>query len=125
MRIIIGILIACGIIFAGYQIVCRIKFDTTVSITVVKGPFKGVNFKLMDYKVSLYDINHTRKHDDTSYKHEFWDSELGKLIFNQLSSTLQTAVKTGVQYINVEFDVNYFGLLKKHYNIQNFDEILT
>jgi|SRR3989339_1068498 len=103
-------LIVCGLFFIGHKILQMIKFDTAISITVVKGPFKGINFKLMDYKVSMNDLN---------YQQDFWDSLLGKAIFNQLSSTLQTVVKAGSEYINIEFDMNFFGIWHRHYDIHN------
>jgi hypothetical protein len=102
--------IVCGLVFGGFKIIQIMKFDTAVSITVAKGPFKGVNFKLMNYQVSVNDLN---------YQQDFWDSTLGKAIFNQLSSTLQTVVKAGSAYINVEFDMNFFGIWHRHYDIHD------
>lgn len=110
MRILFIIVAVCGLLFAGFKISQALKFDTAVSLTVVKGPFKGVNFKLMNYKISMNDLN---------IQQDFWDSPLGKAIFNQLSSTLQTVVKAGSQYIDLEFDMNILGLLHKHYTLQD------
>ena len=108
MRIFIITFISLVVLFCGFKFLQTIKFDAAVSISVAKGPFKGINFKLMDYKISMNDLN---------YKHEFWDSDLGKAVFEQLSSTMQTIVKAGSEYVSVEVDVNYFGMFKRHYSI--------
>ena len=115
MRIIMILIFVCGLLFAGYKIAQTIKFDAAISITVVKGPFKGINFKLMDYKVSMNDMN---------YQQDFWDSKLGKAIFNQLSTTLQTVIKAGAEYVDVEVDVNYAGMFKKHYSVKEIGDKL-
>lgn len=104
------VVIVCGLVFAGFKILQMIKFDTAISITVAKGPFKGVNFKLMNYQVSINDLN---------YQQDFWDSKLGKAIFDQLSSTLQTVVKAGSHYMSVEFDMNFLGIWHRHYDIND------
>ena len=115
MRIIMIFIFICGLLFGGFIILQNIKFDANVSITVVKGPFKGINFKLMDYKVSMNDMNS---------QHEFWESQLGKSIFDQLSSTLQTLITASSQYVDVEVDVNYLGLFKKHYSVKEIGDTL-
>ena len=115
MRIIIILIFVCGLLFGGFKILQNMKFDAAVSITVAKGPFKGMNFKLMDYKVSMNDLN---------YRHEFWESELGKSIFNKLSTTLQTLVNAGAEYIDLEIDINYLGFFKKHYSVKEIGDRL-
>ena len=115
MRIIIILIFVCGLLFGGFKILQNMKFDASVSVTVAKGPFKGINFKLMDYKVSMNDMNDQQ---------DFWDSKLGKAIFNQLSSTLQTVVTAGAEYVDVEIDVNYLGFFKKHYSVKEIGDIL-
>ena len=110
MRLLVVILVAGGLLLIGFKIFQAIQFDTAISISVAKGPFKGVSFKLMNYKVSMNDLN---------YQQDFWDSKLGKAIFEQLSSTLQTVVKAGSHYINVEFDMNLWGLWQRHYDIHD------
>jgi len=109
MRIGVVILGACVLLFGGFKILQNMKFDAAVSVSVAKGPFKGVNFKLIDYKVSMNDLK---------YKNEFWNSPLGKSIFHQLSTTLQTMIIAGSEYVTVEIDVNYWGLMKQHYSIK-------
>lgn len=110
MKISIIFLLVSGVAYAGFKILQMIKFNTVVSLTVAKGPFKGVNFKLMDYQVSINDLQ---------YQQDFWDSPLGQSIFNQLSSTLQTVVRAGSHYVNIEFDMNFLGLWHKHYDIHD------
>lgn len=110
MNLLLVCAIMCGIAFISFKIIAMIKFDTVVSITLSKGPFKGINFKLMNYKVSMNDLN---------IQQDFWNSPLGIAVFSQLSSTLQTVVKAGSDYINIEFDINFLGLWHRHYDIHD------
>ena len=88
------------------------KFDTAVSVSVAKGPFKGLSLKILDYKVSYNDLH---------IKNEFWESKLGKAIFRQLSTTLQTMIIASKRYVDVQFDVNYLGLIRRHYKVIEID----
>ncbi|MBV8661068.1 MAG: hypothetical protein JO129_02905 [Candidatus Dependentiae bacterium] len=108
MRIWIIFLLTCGLLYGAVTWFKTIKFDTAVSVTVTKGPFKGLSFKLVDYKVSYNDLH---------VKNEFWESKLGKAIFRKLSSTLQTLVIASKKYVDVQFEVNYLGLLRRHYRV--------
>ena len=108
MRIWIICLLACGLLYGGFIWFKTIKFDTAVSVTVTKGPFNGLSLKLVDYKVSYNDLH---------VKNEFWESRLGRAIFNKLSSTLQTLVIASKRYVDVQFEVNYLGLLRRHYRV--------
>jgi len=108
MRAWIVCIISCGLLFLAVQYCKTIKFDTTVSVFVTKGPFKGVSLKLLDYKVS---------YNDLQVKNEFWDSGLGKTLFRALSLKLQAIVIASKRYVDVRFDVNYLGLLRRHYQV--------
>jgi|GEM_PF-1286352 len=110
MRIFVIIALACGLLFAGFKILQYIKFDTTISVSIAKGPLKGVNFKLTDYKVSIHDL---------TSKNEFWSSPLGQSIFQQLSTSLQTLIIAGSEYVTIEVDVNYWGLMRQRFSIEN------
>ncbi len=112
MRAWIITIISCGLLFLGSTYFRTIKFDTAVSISVMKGPFKGLNFKLLDYQVSYNDLH---------VKNEFWESQLGRAIFRELSFALQAAVKASKHYVDVQFDVNYCGLLRRHYKVIEID----
>lgn len=112
MRAWIIFIISCGLLFLGITYFKTIKFDTAVSISVIKGPLKGLNFKLIDYQVSYNDLH---------VKNQFWDSQLGRAIFHELSLALQAAVKASKRYVDVRFDVNYCGLLRRHYKVVEID----
>jgi MFS superfamily sulfate permease-like transporter len=112
MRILITVLIACGLLFALFHILKSIKFDTVISISVCKGPLKGLSMKLIDYKVS---------YNDLQVKHKFWDSSLGKNLFYKLSTTLQALVLASKNYVVISFDVNYIGFLRRHYQVVEID----
>lgn len=108
MRLWIVILITLALLFACLKVLQTIKFDATVQISVKKGLLKGLSMKLLDYKIS---------YNDLQVKHSFWESKLGKIIFNQLSFQLQAAVIASKKYVDVEFYINYFGLLRRHYKV--------
>jgi len=108
MRLWLISILTIGLLWAGFELCKMMKFDTAVSILVVKGPFKGLSFKLVDYKVS---------YNDLQVKNKFWQSPLGKSIFNELSTTLQTLVLASKKYVDVQFEVNYYGLLRRHYKV--------
>lgn len=112
MRIWIIFMISCGILFFGFKFLETVKFDTAVSISVCKGPFKDLSLKLIDYKVSYHDMH---------VKNDFWESKLGKTLFNKLSTTLQTLVLASKKYVDVQFEVNYFGLIRRHYKVVEVD----
>lgn len=108
MRIwIIGVLSVAILLSAAY-VFQYIKFDTAISITVAKSPFKGLNCKLIHYKVSYADMQ---------VQDDFWQSHLGRAIFNELSLTLQTMVLASKKYVYVQFEVNYLGLVRRHYQL--------
>ena len=108
MRAWIIFIISCGLLFLGFKYFQTIKFDTVVSVSVGKGPFKGLSLKLLHYKVSYNDL-HT--------KDNFWESKIGKALFYQLSLTLQTIVLASKKYVDVEFDIDYLGLIRRHYKV--------
>ena len=108
MRAWIIFIISCGLLFVGFKFLETVKFDTAVSVLVRKGPFRGLSLKLIDYRVS---------YNDMQTKNEFWESPLGKALFNQLSATLQTVVLASKKYVDVQFEVNYLGLLRRHYKV--------
>jgi hypothetical protein len=108
MRAWIICIISCGLLFLGLQYFKTVQFDTAVSVFVTKGPFKGVSLKLLDYKVSYNDLH---------VKNKFWESPLGKALFRELSLKLQAIVIASKRYVDVRFDVNYLGLLRRHYKV--------
>lgn len=112
MRILIVFVISCGLLFLGFKFLETVQFDTAVSVSVSKGPFKGLSLKLIDYKAS---------YSDFQVKNGFWESKLGKSVFYKLSTTLQTLVLASKQYVDVRFDVNYFGLIRRHYKVVEVD----
>lgn len=112
MRVWIMFIISCGLLFLGVTYFKTIKFDTAVSISVAKGPLKGLSLKLLDYKVSYNDLH---------VQNEFWESQLGKSIFRELSLRLQAAIIASKRYVDVRFDVNYCGLLRRHYKVMEID----
>ena len=112
MRSLVVFVIACGLLFLGFTYFKTIKFDTAVLVTVAKGPFKGLSLKILDYKVSYNDLH---------VKNEFWESKLGQAIFRQLSTTLQAVILASKRYVDVQFDVNYLGLLRRHYKVIQVD----
>jgi hypothetical protein len=112
MRSWIIFIISCGLLFLGFKSFQAIKFDTAVSVSVAKGPFKGLSLKLVDYKVSYNDLH---------VKNELWESKLGKAIFRQLSLGLQTTILVSKRYVDVRFDVNYLGLIRRHYQVIEID----
>ena len=118
MRAWIICIISCGLLFLGLQYFKTVQFDTAVSVSVIKGPFKGVTLKLLDYKVSYNDLH---------AKNEFWESPLGKALFRALSLKLQAIVIASKRYVDVRFDVNYLGLLRRQYKVievhGNFDVV--
>jgi len=112
MRVWIIFIVSCSLLFLGFKFLETIEFDTSVSVSVAKGPFKGLHVKLIDYKVSYNDL-HVKK--------DFWESKLGRAIFNQLSMTLQTLVVASKKYVDVRFDVNYLGLIRRQYKVMEID----
>ena len=108
MRTWIIILFACGLLYGGFIYFKTMKFDTAVSVCVAKGRLKGLSFKLINYQVSYNDLH---------VKDDFWDSPLGKSIFYKLSTGLQAIVLAGKKYVDVQFEVNYLGLLRRHYRV--------
>ncbi len=104
--ILIGIFfVACG---AGYLWLRTVKFDAFVSISVQKGPFKNFNLKLVNYQIALQDLDS---------KNDFWKTDLGQQIYEELSSTLQTLIQAAHKYIQIDIDVHYFGWLRRHYKV--------
>ncbi len=112
MRIWVVFVLLCGILFLGFQYFKTIKFDTAVSVCVTKEPFKGVSLKLLDYKVSYNDLH---------VENEFWESKLGKALFQKLSLKLQAIIIAGKRYVDVRFNVNYLGLIHRHYQVIEVD----
>lgn len=112
MRLWIVLLMTTAFLFTGLKILQTIKFDATVQISVKKGLLKGLSMKLLDYKIS---------YNDLQVKHNFWESKLGRVLFNQLSFQLQAAVIASKKYVDIEFYVNYFGLLRRHYKVVERD----
>ena len=112
MRVWIVFIISCGLLFLGLKFLETVKFDTAVSVSVSKGPFKGLSLKLIDYQVSYHDLH---------VKNDFWESRIGKTLFNKLSTTLQTVVLASKKYVDVQFDVNYLGLIRRHYKVIEVD----
>ena len=108
MRMWIVLLFACSLLYGGFVYVKTIKFDTAVSVCVAKGRLKGLSLKLINYKVS---------YNDLQVKDDFWDSPLGQSIFYKLSTALQAIVLAGKKYVDVQFEVNYFGLIRRHYQV--------
>lgn len=108
MRVWIICIISCGLLFTGFTYLKTIKFDTAVSVSVIKGPLKGLTLKLIDFKVS---------YNDLKVNDEFWESKLGRALFRQLSLGLQAAVIASKRYVDVCFDVNYLGLLSRRYKV--------
>lgn len=108
MRIWVILVITVGFLFSAFKLLQTVKFDTVVQISVKQGLLKGLSIKLLDYKVSYNDLQIER---------DFWDSKLGKAIFKQLSLQLQAAVIATKKYVDVEFCVNYAGLLRRHYKV--------
>ncbi len=108
MRIWIILLLSCGLLYGCFTYLKTIKFDTAVSVCVAKGRLQGLSLKLINYKVS---------YNDLQVKDDFWDSPLGKSIFYKLSTALQAIVLAGKKYVDVQFEVNYFGLLRRHYQV--------
>ena len=112
MRLWIICSISIALLFGCLQIVQNMKFDATVQISVKKGLLKGLSMKLIDYKVS---------YNDLQVKHDFWQSKLGRALFHQLSLQLQAVVLASKKYVDVEFHVNYWGLLRRHYKVVEQD----
>lgn len=112
MRFWVIAVLSCGLLYMGYKYLEAVKFDTTVSVSVSKGPFKGLSLKLIDYQVSYSDLH---------VKNDFWESKPGKALFNKLSTTLQTLVLASKQYVDVQFDVNYLGIIRRHYKVIQID----
>ncbi len=112
MRFWIIFIISCGFMVAGFKVLQTLKFETAVSVSVSKGPFRGLSLKLIDYKVSYNDMH---------VKNKFWESPVGKAIFNQLSTSLQTVVLASKKYVDVLFEVNYAGLIRRHYKVVETD----
>lgn len=104
----IVLLFACGLLYGGFVYVKTIKFDTAVSVCVAKGRLKGLSLKLINYQVS---------YNDLQVKDDFWDSPLGQSIFYKLSTALQAIILAGKKYVDVQCEVNYFGLLRRHYKV--------
>jgi hypothetical protein len=104
---IVGIL-TCALLYGGFTYFKTMKFDTAVSVCVAKGRLKGLSLKLINYQVS---------YNDMQIKDDFWDSPLGRSIFYKLSAGLQAIVLAGKKYVDVQFEVNYLGLLRRHYRV--------
>ena len=102
------LIVTCGLLTLGWTWLKAVKFDTSISVVVTKGPAKGLSLKLIDYQVSYNDI-HT--------KNSFWESHLGRTVFAELSSTLQMIIMMSKKYVDVRFDVNYAGLIRRHYKV--------
>ncbi|MBP6870353.1 hypothetical protein KBC04_05695 [Candidatus Babeliales bacterium] len=112
MRLWIIVLIAVGFLCVGIKILQTVKFDAAVVVSVKKGALKGLSLKLLHYKVS---------YNDLQVRHDFWESKTGKAVFNQLSIALQMVVMASKKYVDVEFNVNYWGLLRRHYKVVEDD----
>ena len=108
MRIWIIVILVAGLLYGGFVYFKTMKFDTAVSVCVAKGRLKGLSLKLINYKVSYNDVH---------VKDEFWHSPLGKSIFYKLSTGLQAIVLASKKYVDVQFEVNYLGLIRKHYKV--------
>jgi len=116
MRIWMILTIAIGLLFGAFKLLETVKFDTAIAVSVVKGPFKGLSFKLIDYKVSMNDLK--------SMEHNFWKSRVGRNVFDELSTTLQTVILAAQHYVSVDLHVNYFGLLQRSYRITSLESRL-
>jgi hypothetical protein len=108
MRILIVVFFACALLYGGFTYFKTMKFDTAVSVCVAKGRLKGLSLKLINYQVS---------YNDMQIKDDFWDSPLGRSIFYKLSTGLQAVVLAGKKYVDVQFEVNYLGWLRRHYRV--------
>lgn len=108
MRIWIIFMISCVLVYGAFAYFKTMKFDTAVSVCVAKGRLQGLSLKLINYQVSYNDLH---------VKSDFWDSPLGKSIFYKLSTALQAIVLAGKKYVDVQFEVNYLGLLRRHYKV--------
>jgi len=116
MRKSIIFLIVLGLFFTGLKIIQAIKFETVVWVSVFKGPFKGLTFKAVHYKIS---------YNDLQFKNDFWNSDIGEELFKQLSTTLQTLIKAAHKYVSVELDTNYLGLMNIHHKITEVDGVFV
>lgn len=108
MRIWVIFAITVVLLLSCFKVFQMVKFDAVVQISVKKGLLKGLSMKLFDYKVS---------YNDLQVEHNFWQSKLGRAIFRQLSLQLQAVVIASKKYVDVEFCVNYAGLLRRHYKV--------
>ena len=108
ISIIIFIALFVGVSVGIYFWIKTIKFDAAVSISVQKGPFKNFNIKLVNYQIALQDLQ---------TKNDFWKTELGQKIYDELSSTLQTLIQAAHKYVQIDIDVHYFGWIRRHYKV--------
>jgi len=106
--VIITIIALFGLFGAGYLWLRTVKFDAFVSISVQKGPFKNFNLKLVNYQIALQDLDS---------KNDFWKTDLGQQIYEELSSTLQTLIQAAHKYVQIDIDVHCFGWLRRHYKV--------
>lgn len=113
MRAWIIFLICCLMAYAAVVGFTYMKFDTTVAVQAKYGPFSGLSLKLIDYQVSYNDMH---------VKNDFWQSRLGQKIFRKLSIGLQTLVIASKEYVDVQFEVNYAGLLRRHYQVRHIND---